>query len=74
MTVAGSINPSWLENARANLGPGITIEKWFSSVADQQVIIDATGGVWLVKSQRWMSQDGINHACGMIDGDQLADR
>ena len=73
MTVAGSINRSWLENARGNLGPGTTVEKWFSSVAEQQVIIDATGGVWLVTSQRWMTQDSIDHTCGMIDKGELAD-
>ncbi len=74
MAVAGSINRSWLEHARANLGPGFTVEKWFSSLAEQQVIIDATGGVWLVTSQRWMTQDGIDHTCGMIDRGEMADQ
>ena len=74
MTVAGSIKRSWLENARANQGPGITVETWFSRVADQQVVIDATGSVWLVKSQQWMTQDGIDHACVTIDSGELSDQ
>ena len=73
MSFAGSIQRSWLENTRATLNPGKSVEKWFSKVANEQVIIDGTGGVWLVKSQRWMSQDRIDRTCMMIDSGQMKD-